>query len=208
MRAAVEPYPDTIPTRASLLVRLKDQGDQASWKTFFDTYWGLIYQSAIKAGLQDAEAQDVVQETVLAVLRQIPSFDYNPEIGSFKGWLLRLTKWKISNQFRKRSGALPLPENCADDDQHGFCAIVSEPQFEKIWDDEWERNLLEAATERVKALVSLKHYQVFDLCVLRGWTVPRAATTLNMSMAGVYMVKHRVSKLLRMEIESLRTKPL
>lgn len=208
MRSAVEPLPDTIPTRASLLLRLKDQGDQASWKTFFDTYWGLIYQSAIKAGLRDAEAQDVVQDTVLAVLRQIPGFDYNPQIGSFKGWLLRLTKWKISDQFRKRSGALPLPDISVDEERRAFCAAVSESQFDRIWDDEWEKNLLEAATERVKALVNLKHYQVFDLCVLRGWAVPRVATTLNLSMAGVYMIKHRVAKLLRMEIETLRKNPL
>ena len=57
----------TIATRASLLVRLKDREDQASWQEFFDTYWRLIYSVATKAGLNDAEAQDVVQETVISV---------------------------------------------------------------------------------------------------------------------------------------------
>jgi len=58
---------ELIPTRRSLLSRLKDWDDQESWKDFFDTYWKLVYGVAIKAGLSDQEAQDVVQETVLSV---------------------------------------------------------------------------------------------------------------------------------------------
>src|SRR5882757_5840711 len=86
---------ELIPTRQSLLSRLKDWNDQESWKVFFDTYWRLIYGAALKAGLNDAEAQDVVQETVVSVLKSMGSFDYNTEKGSFKGWLLRLTSWRI-----------------------------------------------------------------------------------------------------------------
>jgi RNA polymerase sigma-70 factor (ECF subfamily) len=54
-----------------LLVRLKDWGDQKSWQDFFDTYWRLIHSVAIKAGLSEAEAQDVVQETVLTVAKKL-----------------------------------------------------------------------------------------------------------------------------------------
>jgi len=52
-----------------LLSRLKDWRDDASWQEFFDTYWRLIYGVARKAGLSDAEAQDIVQETVFSVVR-------------------------------------------------------------------------------------------------------------------------------------------
>ncbi len=51
-----------IPTRDSLLSRLKDWNDRDSWKEFFETYWKLIYRTALQAGLNEAEAQDVVQE--------------------------------------------------------------------------------------------------------------------------------------------------
>jgi RNA polymerase sigma-70 factor (ECF subfamily) len=61
-----EPF---IATRWSLLSRLRNLDDQASWQDFFNTYWKLIYGVALKAGLNDAEAQDVVQETVLTVVR-------------------------------------------------------------------------------------------------------------------------------------------
>src|SRR5437660_4112070 len=93
---------ELIPTRASLLGRLKDWKDEASWKVFFDTYWKFIYNAAIRAGLTDAEAQDVVQETVIAVSRKIPAFVYDASRGSFKTWLMRQTRWRILGQLRKR----------------------------------------------------------------------------------------------------------
>src|SRR5882762_11075450 len=93
---------ELIPTRATLLERLKDWQDQSSWQEFFDTYWKLIYGVARKAGLTDAEAQDVVQETIFSVARHMPTFKYDPAIGSFKGWLLNMTRWRIIDQFRKR----------------------------------------------------------------------------------------------------------
>src|SRR5881296_865959 len=93
---------ELIPTRASLLNRLKDWQDQSSWQEFFDTYWKLIYGVARKAGLTDVEAQDVVQETMASVAKHIPTFKYDPAIGSFKAWLLTKTRWCIIDQLRKR----------------------------------------------------------------------------------------------------------
>ena len=60
---------DLNPTRYSLLSRLQNWDDQDSWRDFFDTYWRLIYSVAIKSGLTENEAQEVVQETVIAVAR-------------------------------------------------------------------------------------------------------------------------------------------
>src|SRR5258708_31539562 len=97
-----QPLERFIPTRKSLLGRLKDAGDDASWRVFFNTYWKLIYGTAIKAGLRDAEAQDVVQETVIAVARNIGEFKYDPKVCSFKSWLLQVTRSRISNQFRRQ----------------------------------------------------------------------------------------------------------
>jgi len=65
---------ELIPTRRSLLSRLKDRSDQKIWRVFFDTYLGLIYGLAIKAGLSESEAHDAVQETIIAVSKQMPTF--------------------------------------------------------------------------------------------------------------------------------------
>src|SRR6188474_1993563 len=93
---------ELIPTRASLIARLKNWQDQASWQDFFDSYWKLIYGVARKTGISDAEAQDVVQETMASVAKQMPKFQYDPAIGSFKAWLLKLTRWRIVDQIRQR----------------------------------------------------------------------------------------------------------
>src|SRR6185436_20508851 len=102
-----------IPTRQTLLSRLKDRNDQASWKEFFELYWKLIYNTAAKAGLSDAEAQDVVQETIIALSRSMPTFKYDRKVGTFKGYLLTLTSWRISDQFRRR---IPQAEAAGDPD--------------------------------------------------------------------------------------------
>ena len=87
---------ELIPTRASLLGRLKDLGNDASWQEFFDTYFRLIYGVARKSGLSEAEAHDAVQETMIAVAKHMPGFTYDSANGSFKAWLLKLTRWRIA----------------------------------------------------------------------------------------------------------------
>jgi len=72
------------PTRRSLLSRLRQWDDQESWQDFFSTYSKLIYGVALRAGLAEAEAEDIVQETVISVARQMPNFRYDPAQGSFK----------------------------------------------------------------------------------------------------------------------------
>jgi RNA polymerase sigma-70 factor (ECF subfamily) len=88
---------DLLPTRPSLLGRLKDWRDDRSWQEFFDIYWRLIYGVARKAGLSSSEADEVVQETMLTVAKKMKDFRYDPARGSFKGWLLQLTGWRIAS---------------------------------------------------------------------------------------------------------------
>src|SRR5713101_4614558 len=97
------PSDESIPTRASLLERLKDLGDQASWNDFYQTYRELIYSVARRAGLNETEADEVVQETVISVVKTMPGFRYDPAVDSFKGWLLTVTRWRILDQIAKRS---------------------------------------------------------------------------------------------------------
>src|SRR5580765_5645422 len=102
-----------IITRATLIARLENLQDQASWQEFFDIYWKLIYGVARQSGMTDAEAQDVVQDTLISVARHMPAFKYDPAIGSFKTWLLNMTRWRIVDQVRKRG---PVAAHSAADD--------------------------------------------------------------------------------------------
>src|SRR5437870_3963888 len=94
--------PESIPTRQSLLARLKDWENQDDWRDFFDIYWRLIHRAASKAGLTDAAAQEVVQEVMIAAAKKMPEFTYEPGKDSLKGWLLAVTRWKVGDQFRKQ----------------------------------------------------------------------------------------------------------
>lgn len=92
---------DSLKTRHTLLSRLRNLDDQESWRVFFDRYWHLLYNVACRAGLSDQEAQDVVQETVIGVARNIPEFQYEPARGSFRQWLLRITRRRIVDHLRR-----------------------------------------------------------------------------------------------------------
>ena len=96
--------PDSLPTHWTLIHRLRDWDDQESWREFFETYWRLIYGAALKAGLTETEAQEVVQETAITVAKGLRKSELDPARGSFKGWLLHTTRWKIADQFRTRTG--------------------------------------------------------------------------------------------------------
>ncbi len=201
-----------IPTRKSLLSRLKDWNDQEGWKVFFDTYWKLIYNAAIKAGLTEAEAQDVVQETVLSVLKSMPRFEYDARKGSFKVWLLRLTSWRITDQFRRRQKGIEQKRRAAETSTRtDTVERLADPvgsKLEALWDDEWETNLMEAALERVKRKVDPKHYQAFDLYVFKKWPVSKVARTLKINPGRIYLVKHRINNLIKKEITYLQTRPI
>jgi len=208
--------PNFLPTRRSLLSRLKRGDDQAGWQRFFDTYWKLIYGVAIKAGLTDAEAQDAVQETVLAVSKHIGQFKYDPAKCSFKTWLLLLTRQRIARQFQKRppkpalnAGGESLavfPRDGHEATRTGTVERIPDPRrdpLEAVWDEEWQKHLLASATERVKRQVKAEHFQMFDFYVLQAWPVREVARVLNVSVAQVYLAKHRVGALLKKELKRL-----
>jgi RNA polymerase sigma-70 factor (ECF subfamily) len=192
-------------TRLSLIERLADWGDQARWQEFFDTYWRLIYNVARKSGLTDCEAQEVVQETVITVAKNIGKYDRGA--GSFKGWLLNTTRWRIADQFRKREPAerhgRPRNEDGGDTPTVERVAGEDGREIDAAWDREWERNLFQAALERVKKRVNARQFQIFECCVVKHWSASQVADTLRVNLAQVYLAKHRVTALMKKEVAAL-----
>ena len=194
----------SLATRASLLSRLKNLEDQASWQDFFDTYWQLIYRVALKAGLTDAEAQDAVQETVITAAKHLPGFHYDPKVCSFKTWLLRLARWRIIDQLRKRLPAGQAVEVDAQDDATATAVLDRltggvTPDLEKVWAEEWEKLVLAAAIDRARQQVRPEQFQIFDLYALKGTPASQVARLLGISVARVYLAKHRVARVVRAE---------
>lgn len=200
-----KPSPDEfIPTRRSLLSRLRDLDDNTSWRDFFDTYWKLIFSTALKSGLSQADAEDVVQETLLTVARKLPDFRYDPARGSFKGWLLHTARWRILDHLRKQPPPAEAPSG--DDPECDVLARIPDPaaaRIEAAWEAEWQQNLVDAALERIKRKINPKHYQVFELYALKNWPAGKVARSLDVNLAQVHLIKHRVSSLVRKEVKRL-----
>ncbi len=206
--ASADPPSELLPTRASLLTRLHDWDDQDGWREFFDTYWRLIFNVARRAGLNEAEAQDVVQETLLAVAKKMPGFRYDPARGSFKSWLLLNVRSRIVEHWRRRASAsahlvTPAAEPSTGTGLVERIAGPDGPELEAVWQKEWEANLLQAALERTKAKVSARQYLIFDLATLKEAPLAKITRTLGVNVAQVYLAKHRVGKVLKAELERL-----
>jgi RNA polymerase sigma factor (sigma-70 family) len=203
---------ELIPTRASLISRLKNWQDGKSWEEFFNTYWKLIYGVSRKTGLSDAESQDVVQETLAVVARQMPNFNYDPKVGSFKSWLMHTTRWKIIDQFRKR-GPLVHPEPPPGQTETGTDPMNAFPEQgpgiqQQVWDEEWEKNVVDAAVKKVRQRADPQKYQIFDLYVNKEWTPEKLSTVFQISIDQVYLIKHRITDMIKAEVKRLEDEML
>lgn len=196
---------ELIPTRASLIHRLKNWQDSTSWQDFFKVYWKLIYGVARKSGLSDSEAQDVVQETMISVAKHMPAFKYDPAIGSFKAWLLTMTRWRIIGQFRKRHPVVAQADDVSTNrtDPVDDVPDLNAPDLDAVWEAEWETNLLHAALDNLKRQIDPQRWQIFEFYVNKEWPPEKVAGCFGVSVDQVYQIKHRVTDALRAEVSRL-----
>lgn len=228
------PDDEPIPTRASLLQRLKNPDDRETWDEFHRTYRGLIHGVARRAGLNETEADEVVQDTLIAVARKMPGFSYDPAKDSFKGWLLQVTRWRIADQFRKRPVVGSEPSSTAFTDTRAATVPAARPDLAghvsrggegdatrtatieripdpagstltAIWDEEWEKHLLNTALVRIKRQVNPAHYEIYYLRVILGKPVAEVKRALGVNVGQIYLAKHRVGALLKQEMRRLET---
>jgi len=208
-----QPEDEFIPTRATLIHRLKNWQDQASWQEFFDTYWKLIYGLARKFGLSEEDSQDVVQETLISVANNLPNFQYDPKLGSFKSWLRTLVRWRIADHLRKRGQANTVPLNQQTEDGGDTTGIKdlpddTTPSMDEVYEQEWQTNVLNAAVDRVKRKIDPQKYQVFDCYVNREWSAEKVAAAFKISVDQVYLAKHRITDLIKSEAKRLEREML
>ena len=194
---------DLIPTRETLLSRLRDLSDETAWHEFNETYWRLIYNVVRKAGFADAAAQDIVQETFVVLLRHMPDFNYKPEVGSFKGWLLQITRCRIIDALRRkhsRRGDDFVPR----EEALGTSLLESqstEAALEAIWEEEWRTHILDVALERVRHKTDARQFQIFYLHVVQAVPALQVARRLGVKLPEVYFSKYKISALLKKEVK-------
>jgi RNA polymerase sigma factor (sigma-70 family) len=195
----------SLDTRRSLLSRLGHLDDQESWQTFFELYWRILYNVARRAGLDDPDAQDVVQDTVMTVARELPEFRYDPARGSFKHWLFLIVRRRVADHLRRvyRQAARVRMSPAALEKRAEADGETAEQRIGEMWDQEWQQSVLDAAIAQVRTQVSPKQFQLFDYCVLKEWPVARVARALGVSSAQVYLARHRVSQVVKRAAHSI-----
>jgi RNA polymerase sigma factor (sigma-70 family) len=212
MIMSVDDTHSSLRTRPTLLFRLRDWQDETSWSEFYRLYYHFVFEFARRNGLPRADAEEVAQDVFKRVAETIHEFESNPERGTFRGWLMNLTRWRISDKYRAR---LPHERQgpsgrAADPAADRTCTIERLPDRTgpMVADDEkeWQRHILDAALSRLARRVPAKHIQVFDLYARQNWSVLRVARELEMNPATVYVISHRLTKQLRIEVAALQAK--
>jgi len=210
---------DRTATRASFVDRLRDWRQQTTWGEFLSRYGRMVHRVALRAGLRPHEADEVVQETALSVARAMPQFVYEPGRCSFEGWVRRMARLRISDQIRRRGREDRvglMDANVPDGADHGYDGdavdvlaeaavdLAAPDPTDAEWEEEWKRMVLERALERVRLAVSPEHYQIFHLAVLEERAGVDVARMLDVSLAKVYVVRHRLLARLHREVKQAR----
>lgn len=189
------------PTRPSLLVRIRDRGDRAAWGQFADLYTPLLLRFAGRHGLQDADANDLVQEVLKAVTTAAERLEYDPRRGSFRGWLYQVARSKLSNLLAARARQA---QGSGDSAVQGLLEQQAAPPDDSAeWDAEYERRVFAWAAEQVRADFQDKTWQAFWLTAVEGKSAAQAAEALGLSVGAVYVAKSRVMARLKEQVQEL-----
>ena len=192
----------TPDTRASLLVRLSLPRDEQAWAEFTEIYSPLVRRLARQRGMQDADADDLVQEVYRAVAKAMERGAFDPERGSFRGWLFRIARNLMVNFLvsQKRQ-----PRGSGNTDMQKL--LEEQPALDGeesvLFDAEYRRGLLYWAAEQVRGEFSELTWLAFWQAGVEGRPAKEVAETLATTIGTVYHYKSRVMARLRQKIDEV-----
>ena len=188
------------PTRASLLLGIRDPMNRVAWGQFVQIYAPLIHTYGLRRGLQDADAADLTQEVFRCVARSAPGFQYDPVLGSFRGWLFTVTR----NELRKMA-ARKAREVSGTGDTEIRQILEQQPDpgtDAEHWRREYQWNLFHWAADKVRAEFRQSTWQAFWLTAVVGRDIDQVAEELRLSPGAVYVARSRVTARIRQEIQA------
>ena len=192
---------DSPTTRASLLLRLRDTHDLPAWEQFVGLYAPLVYGFARRKGLQDADAADLAQDVMTSVAQQMRQWQYNPERGSFRGWLFTIARNRLMNW--QASAARRMDGTGGDDNLKAVQTCPESLPDTDDWDAEYAQRVFQWAATVVRPQVSEQTWQAFELTAIDGLNGTEVAASLNMSTGAVYLARSRVMSRLKQVVERI-----
>lgn len=190
-------------TKASLLLRLRNQADNEAWELFADIYAPLVLGLARRWGLQDSDAADLVQEVMAEVARSISKFEYRPEIGKFRSWLFKIanrTLWRLQQKSSRQTQGtgdtqmVQMMHNVESGDAS---------EMEEEWNANYQRQLFAWAAEQVRKTVAEVTWSAFWETAVLGEKPDVVAQKLGLSVGSVYVAKNRLLKKIRQKVTEI-----
>jgi RNA polymerase sigma-70 factor (ECF subfamily) len=179
--------PTTCP---SLLLRIRDRSDQEAWRQFVALYGPLVYQYARRKGLQDADAADVAQVVFQAISEEIARLEYDPRRGSFRGWVLAVTRNQVNKHLeRSRVRGRTAPGRF---DQQALDRCTAANRDAELWEQEYRQRAFRLVAERVQHEFEGSSWQAFWRTAVEGQAASDVGERLGMSVGAVYTARSRV----------------
>jgi len=176
-------------TRASLLKRLRDGEDDLAWREFLSTYWRPLYAFARHVGCSAETAEEVTEETIVAVFENRQVFHYDPKRGRFHSWLFTVLRQKLALIRRKDRRGIAT-------DTNPEALPAADPSAELRFEQLFELGLVAAMLEIVKQSVAPSTYQAFHLTAIQGLSIREASRLTGLSRNAVYQSRsHTMARL-------------
>lgn len=186
------PTPDT---RASLILRLGDPADEQAWSEFLQIYEPMLLGLSKRWGLQDADAREVVQETLLAVAASMQDFSRADHPGAFRGWLASITRHKLADYLARRS---KQARASGDSSVQAWLSEQACPESgNSRWDWQQKQQIFSWAARRVRDQVSETTWLAFHRTAIDAEDVRDVARDLEIREGMVYVARSRVMARLR-----------
>jgi RNA polymerase sigma-70 factor (ECF subfamily) len=181
-------------TRPSLLVRLRNARDEEAWSEFTAVYEPVIFRMTKRRGMQDADAREVVQEVLMSVAAAIDRFDLDG-VGSFRGWLSRITRNAIVDRFRS------FAARHESIDASGVLRKLDETSGKEKIVDEFEhdrrKQLFRWAAGQVRQHTGEVNWMAFWKTSVDGQSTAEVAYELGITDGAVYVARCRILKRIR-----------
>ncbi len=187
-------------TRASLILRLQDAADVAAWDEFVELYGPAVYRSARRLGLQSADADDCVQEVLVAVANSVTQWLQRDNRGAFRAWLFRIARNTAIDFLTRRKHRPVAPAGEAGPEK--LDELAAAPEVSSCFDLEYRREIFLRASEIVRQHVADSSWQAFYRTSVLHGNVRDVAAELGMSVGSVYIARSRVMKRLQQIVKT------
>ena len=187
-------------TRASLLIKLRDNSDVEAWEDFTQIYTPVIYRAARKLGLQTADADNVVQEVLLAVSKSIHQWLDRDNQAGFRGWLFRIARNKTIDLLTRKA-TRPFAKHDYGSSFEWNEVAQQESAAATHFEFEYQWELFTQAAAEVRESAAPSTWQAFWLTAIEGRSISDTAETLGVREGMVYLSRCRIMDRIRKLIQ-------